>query len=212
MSTTDGNKPNESNGNGSPNEPRRVSIEIGEYAPADAYYGLKNTAHQNPRRQSTFSTVRICGIYCVMRVVADSRSRTTLLHESARTRCPNCQLAVVAMVSCLYTATLTTCSPTTDESTLGQLKFLINVDSTLENLQKQEDTDNNFQITIEDNGPKVAPTRSIPAPTTEVNIIFRSSPSEPSLPMASDAMISAAHTCSPISSRNCHWPRRPVVI
>jgi hypothetical protein len=147
-----------------------------------------------------------------MRVVADGKSRTTLLHESARTRCPNCQLAVVAMVSCLPTATLTTSSPTTDESTLGQLKFLINVDSTLENLQKQEDTDNNFQITIEDNGPKVAPTPSIPAPTTEVNIIFRSSLSEPSLPMASDAMISAALTCSPISSRSCRWPRRPVVI
>lgn len=45
--------------------------------------------------------------------------------------------------------------PLTDESTIGQLKFLVNVDSTLDNLQKQEDTDNNFQITIEDNGPKV---------------------------------------------------------
>ncbi|OBT50329.1 neutral trehalase, partial [Pseudogymnoascus sp. 24MN13] len=120
MSTTDGNKPNESNGNGSPNEPRRVSIEIGEYAPADAYYGLKNTAHQNPRRQSTFSTN-----YAASRVREDTLSELPARRGSH------------------------------DESTLGQLKFLINVDSTLENLQKQEDTDNNFQITIEDNGPKV---------------------------------------------------------
>jgi hypothetical protein len=50
----------------------------------------------------------------------------------------------------------------TDESTIGHLKFLINVDSTLENLQKQEDTDNNFQITIEDNGPKAMPKIAIP--------------------------------------------------
>lgn len=40
-------------------------------------------------------------------------------------------------------------SPTTSR------KFLIDVDHTLENLQLQEDTDNNFQITIEDSGPKV---------------------------------------------------------
>ncbi|CAK7246114.1 MAG: alpha,alpha-trehalase nth1 [Sporothrix thermara] len=34
-------------------------------------------------------------------------------------------------------------------------RFLIDVDSTLENLRNQEDTDGNFQITIEDSGPKV---------------------------------------------------------
>jgi alpha,alpha-trehalase len=34
-------------------------------------------------------------------------------------------------------------------------RFLIDVDSTLENLQHQEDTDGNMQITIEDSGPKV---------------------------------------------------------
>jgi hypothetical protein len=43
-----------------------------------------------------------------------------------------------------------------DESTLPPRRFLINVDSTLEALQKQEDTDANMQITIEDNGPKVS--------------------------------------------------------
>ncbi|KFZ18635.1 hypothetical protein V502_04016 [Pseudogymnoascus sp. VKM F-4520 (FW-2644)] len=120
MSTTDGNKPKESNGNGTPSEPRRVSIEIDQFAPADAYYGLKNTAHQNPRRQSTFSTN-----YAASRVREDTLSELPARRGSH------------------------------DETTLGQLKFLINVDSTLENLQKQEDTDNNFQITIEDNGPKV---------------------------------------------------------
>ncbi|ESZ96507.1 neutral trehalase [Sclerotinia borealis F-4128] len=36
-------------------------------------------------------------------------------------------------------------------------KFLIQVDSTLEALRKQEDTDNNHQITIEDLGPKSLP-------------------------------------------------------
>ncbi|EFX01557.1 neutral trehalase [Grosmannia clavigera kw1407] len=43
-----------------------------------------------------------------------------------------------------------------DEATpkLGR-RFLIDVDTTLENLQSQEDTDGNMQITIEDSGPKV---------------------------------------------------------
>lgn len=35
-------------------------------------------------------------------------------------------------------------------------RFLVDVDSTLESLQQQEDTDNNMQITIEDEGPKVS--------------------------------------------------------
>jgi len=43
-----------------------------------------------------------------------------------------------------------------DEHSIQQSRrFLIDVDSTLENLQSQEDTDNNMQITIEDMGPKV---------------------------------------------------------
>ncbi len=43
-----------------------------------------------------------------------------------------------------------------DETTVHQSRrFLIDVDSTLENLQSQEDTDGNMQITIEDSGPKV---------------------------------------------------------
>ncbi|TAQ89389.1 hypothetical protein B7494_g2280 [Chlorociboria aeruginascens] len=42
-----------------------------------------------------------------------------------------------------------------DETTLFARKFLVQVDATLESLQKQEDTDNNMQITIEDSGPKV---------------------------------------------------------
>jgi Neutral trehalase Ca2+ binding domain len=43
-----------------------------------------------------------------------------------------------------------------DETTLLPRKFLVNVDATLENLQNQEDTDGNMQITIEDSGPKVS--------------------------------------------------------
>jgi alpha,alpha-trehalase len=46
--------------------------------------------------------------------------------------------------------------PPPDETTLIGGKFLIDVEKTIKNLQDQEDTDGNFQITIEDNGPKVS--------------------------------------------------------
>ena len=42
-----------------------------------------------------------------------------------------------------------------DEQPLKPRKFLINVDRTLQSLLEREDTDNNMQITIEDDGPKV---------------------------------------------------------
>ncbi|RFU36178.1 hypothetical protein B7463_g177, partial [Scytalidium lignicola] len=42
-----------------------------------------------------------------------------------------------------------------DETPYLPRKFLIQVEATLESLARQEDTDNNMQITIEDNGPKV---------------------------------------------------------
>lgn len=43
-----------------------------------------------------------------------------------------------------------------DETTLqANRRFLIQVEPTLESLSKQEDTDGNMQITIEDHGPKV---------------------------------------------------------
>lgn len=42
-----------------------------------------------------------------------------------------------------------------DEASGQPRKFLINVDETLDALLKQEDTDKNMQITIEDVGPKV---------------------------------------------------------
>ena len=44
-----------------------------------------------------------------------------------------------------------------DEQPLKPRKFLIHVDSTLQSLLEREDTDNNMQITIEDDGPKVNP-------------------------------------------------------
>ncbi|PHH68013.1 hypothetical protein CDD82_919 [Ophiocordyceps australis] len=48
-----------------------------------------------------------------------------------------------------------------DETTvMNARRFLIQVDATLENLQAQEDTDGNMQITIEDNGPKVLSLRT----------------------------------------------------
>lgn len=43
-----------------------------------------------------------------------------------------------------------------DETTLLPRKFLVHVAATLESLRKQEDTDGNWQITIEDSGPKVS--------------------------------------------------------
>ncbi|KAM4066071.1 trehalase domain-containing protein [Hirsutella rhossiliensis] len=48
-----------------------------------------------------------------------------------------------------------------DETTiLHGRRFLIQVDATLESLRAQEDTDDNMQITIEDNGPKVLALRT----------------------------------------------------
>ncbi|KKA28608.1 hypothetical protein TD95_003950 [Thielaviopsis punctulata] len=43
-----------------------------------------------------------------------------------------------------------------ETSTLSSQKFVVDVESTLKNLQEQEDTDGNMQITIEDNGPKAS--------------------------------------------------------
>lgn len=42
-----------------------------------------------------------------------------------------------------------------EPSTSHGRRFLVNVQSTLDSLQEQEDTDGNMQITIEDEGPKV---------------------------------------------------------
>ncbi|CAG8958556.1 hypothetical protein HYFRA_00009872 [Hymenoscyphus fraxineus] len=42
-----------------------------------------------------------------------------------------------------------------DEASLFPRRFLVQVESTLAHLAEQEDTDNNWQITIEDTGPKV---------------------------------------------------------
>ncbi|KAJ9141774.1 Trehalase [Pleurostoma richardsiae] len=48
-----------------------------------------------------------------------------------------------------------------DESTMPHARrFLIQVEPTLQSLQSQEDTDQNMQITIEDNGPKVLSLRT----------------------------------------------------
>lgn len=49
---------------------------------------------------------------------------------------------------------MTLTSAVADEAIPRQ--FIIQVDPTLQSLQSQEDTDGNMQITIEDDGPKVA--------------------------------------------------------
>jgi neutral trehalase len=44
---------------------------------------------------------------------------------------------------------------TSDEPTQLSKKFIVNVDETLNELSEREDTDNDYQITIDDHGPKV---------------------------------------------------------
>jgi hypothetical protein len=44
---------------------------------------------------------------------------------------------------------------TPDEPTQLSKKFIVNVDETLNELSEREDTDNDYQITIDDHGPKV---------------------------------------------------------
>jgi alpha,alpha-trehalase len=48
-----------------------------------------------------------------------------------------------------------------DETTMFGRTYLVDVEQTIKNLNEQEDTDGNFQITIEDNGPKVSDARRI---------------------------------------------------
>lgn len=43
-----------------------------------------------------------------------------------------------------------------DEKTINGRQFKLDVKKTLDSLHAQEDTDGNYQITIEDNGPKVS--------------------------------------------------------
>lgn len=52
----------------------------------------------------------------------------------------------------------------TDEVSLQPRRFLVQVDETLKTLLSREDSDGNYQITIEDKGPKVRATRR-PAPS-----------------------------------------------
>lgn len=42
-----------------------------------------------------------------------------------------------------------------DEQSLQPRRFLVQVDETLNTLLKREDSDGNYQITIDDKGPKV---------------------------------------------------------
>jgi alpha,alpha-trehalase len=49
--------------------------------------------------------------------------------------------------------TRTDCAP--DEVSLQPRRFLIQVDETLKTLLSREDLDENYQITIDDKGPKV---------------------------------------------------------
>jgi alpha,alpha-trehalase len=44
---------------------------------------------------------------------------------------------------------------TSDEPTELSKKFIVNVDETLNELSEREDTDHDYQITIDDHGPKV---------------------------------------------------------
>lgn len=48
------------------------------------------------------------------------------------------------------------CTFMADDYALSPSQFLMHVERTIKELEEQEDTDGNFQITIEDLGPKVS--------------------------------------------------------
>jgi alpha,alpha-trehalase len=52
-----------------------------------------------------------------------------------------------------------------DEVSLQPRRFLIQVDETLKTLLSREDLDENYQITIDDKGPKVCLGRTCTAPS-----------------------------------------------
>lgn len=60
------------------------------------------------------------------------------------------------MPATLSLQTLLLTSSLADEPAERSKKFVVNVAQTLKDLQEREDTDNNYQITIDDHGPKVS--------------------------------------------------------
>ncbi|KAI9656511.1 MAG: alpha,alpha-trehalase nth1 [Bathelium mastoideum] len=104
----------------SPNVPRRGTIELDPYAPANQYYGESHTRGRKHSKTRTYSAV----------VEAGSHQQPVLAKNQFR-------------------------RSSHDEPSLRPRKFLIPVESTLKTLLSREDTDKNWQITIEDAGPKV---------------------------------------------------------
>jgi len=90
-----------------------------------------------------------------------------------------------------------------DETTLLPSRFALDVDKTIQSLQEQEDTDGNFQITIEDNGPKVSEMTEVLVMILANSFSSRSFPLEPQPRMGINERKSAEIICSPTSTRSC---------
>lgn len=131
----------------------RQNSEVDIYAPADRYYGAQNDTHK-PRRTATFSTVRSNSFEEA--VALANFGRTTRQVHYARDQW-HCLKHVVPVLVGFYRSileeSLLILLPA-DEHSMQPKKFLINVDPTLAELLKAEDSDGNFQITIEDTGNK----------------------------------------------------------
>jgi hypothetical protein len=93
-----------------------------------------------------------------------------------------------------------------DEFSLLPVKFIVNVEWTLKHLAEQEDTDGNWQITIDDHGPKASFFESY-LPYSANLCALRSSPSALLPQMGSSEQMFGEPTCCRISYRNYTWPR-----
>lgn len=63
--------------------------------------------------------------------------------------------SVTVRTRCTLDAPVLTRVPPTDEVSLQPRRFLVQVEATLKTLLSREDSDQNYQITIDDKGPKV---------------------------------------------------------
>ncbi|KAI9684491.1 MAG: alpha,alpha-trehalase nth1 [Trizodia sp. TS-e1964] len=125
---------------------------------AHIYYGDRQVATLgNLPRTRTYSTVSLC------RTLAKKAGGLTLVSQQP---CASVSLRVnmsrhsslppdlaISDVPLVEVAMVNPHTP--NETTLGGRRFKVDVDRTLAGLLASEDTDNNMQITIEDNGPKV---------------------------------------------------------
>ncbi|KAH8685804.1 neutral trehalase [Tricladium varicosporioides] len=115
---------------------QRSSNEIDPYSTPDIYYGSEAALKSNKHfRTRTYSTAGTSGLEQLSFTDVSQNQRSTP-GGTFEPRQPKRR-------------------GSHDETSLLPRKFLVTVESTLAELAAQEDTDNNWQITIEDTGPKV---------------------------------------------------------